>query len=347
MEVQPGEGAAARALRAPSRAAQAPPRSDYERRNGLASQSDVDGSLRQPGADTSLRRSPGRLRAAVATARPRQWLKNALVIAAPGAAGALGRDDVPLRVGLAFIAFCLLASGIYAINDVRDVEEDRRHPTKRHRPVAAGELPERQALFLGAALMVLGLALCAAITPLLALVGAGYLALTLTYTLIWRHVPLLDVSAIAGGFVLRAVAGGVAAPVELSKWFLLVISFAAVLVAAGKRWAELRRTALAGGEHRRVLHRYTEGRLAALLVASAVGALFTYCMWAFALPTFDGFPWRPLTILPFAACLLRYGTLVRAGESEAPDELIFADKPLLLAALAWLILFALGVHAGS
>jgi decaprenyl-phosphate phosphoribosyltransferase len=310
-------------------------------------QPDADGEKRHREADRSLGPERGRLRAAVTTARPRQWLKNALVIAAPGAAGALGRDHVPLRVGLAFVAFCLLASGIYAINDVRDAEEDRRHPTKRRRPIAAGELPERQALILGAALMVVGLALCAAIRPLLALVGAGYLGLTLTYTLIWRHVPLLDVSAIAGGFVLRAIAGGVAAPVELSKWFLLVISFAAVLVAAGKRWAELRRTVLAGGEHRRVLHRYTEGRLTALLVLSALGALFTYCMWAFALPTFDGFPWRPLTILPFAACLVRYGTLVRAGESEAPDELIFADKPLLFAALAWLIVFALGVHAGT
>ncbi len=114
-----------------------------------------------------LRPRRGRLHAVVATVRPRQWTKNLLVIAAAGAAGALGHDDVPLRVGLAFLAFCFLASGIYAVNDVRDAEEDRLHPRKRERPVAAGELAPAAALRLGAALMVAGLALCVAIRPLL------------------------------------------------------------------------------------------------------------------------------------------------------------------------------------
>ena len=130
----------------------------------------------------AARPARGRLHAAIVTARPRQWIKNALVIAAAGAAGALGDDDVPVRVGLAFLAFCLLASGLYAINDVRDAEEDRRHPRKRLRPVAAGELDARSALALGAGLMLAGLALCAAVRPLLLLVGVGYLALTLSYT---------------------------------------------------------------------------------------------------------------------------------------------------------------------
>lgn len=150
------------------------------------------------------------------TLRPRQWIKNALVVAAAGAAGALGHDDVPVRVGLACIAFCLLASGIYAVNDVRDVHEDRWHPRKRDRPVAAGELDPRAALVLGAVTMLAGLALCVFVRPLLAVVGAGYLALTLSYTLIWRHILILDVVVIAGGLVLRAVADGVAAPVTLS-----------------------------------------------------------------------------------------------------------------------------------
>lgn len=184
----------------------------------------------------------GPVLAAVVTMRPKQWLKNVLVIAAAGAAGALGSDDVPGRVLVAFFAFCLLASGIYAINDVRDRHEDRLHPRKRFRPVAAGELTPAAARVLGIVLMVTGLGLCAFISPLLALVGAGYLALTLSYTLIWRHLLLLDIIAIGGGFVLRAVAGGAAAPVALSRWFLLVITCAAVFIAAGKRYAELRRT---------------------------------------------------------------------------------------------------------
>jgi decaprenyl-phosphate phosphoribosyltransferase len=290
--------------------------------------------------------------AALETIRPRQWIKNALVIAAAGAAGALGHDDVPGRVLIAFMAFCLLASGIYAINDVRDAEEDRFHPRKRHRPVAAGDLRARDALALGGSLMLVGVALCVVISPLLALVGAGYVALTLSYTLLWRHVAVLDLFAIAGGFVLRAVAGGVAAPVALSRWFLLVITFAAVFVAAGKRWAELQRTAAAGGPAahaggRRVLRLYSARGLAVLMSSSALLALFAYCVWAFELPTAGGFPWRPLTILPFVACLLRYQLLVLRGAGEAPDELVFADRWLAVAGLTWLTVFALGVHAAS
>jgi decaprenyl-phosphate phosphoribosyltransferase len=285
--------------------------------------------------------------------RPKQWLKNTLVIAAAGAAGALGHDDVPGRVAVAFFAFCLLASGIYAINDVRDRHEDRLHPQKRYRPVAAGELSPSAARLLGTVLMLTGLGLCAFISPLLALVGAGYVALTLSYTLVWRHLLLLDIIAIGGGFVLRAVAGGVAAPVALSRWFLLVITCAAVFMAAGKRYAELRRTdseATAGDKsvpRRKVLEGYSELRLRVILAVSAAAALFAYSVWAFQLPIIDGVPWRLLTIAPFAFCLLRYGRLVLAGHGEAPEDLLFRDRVLQLAGFAWLVLFALGVHAAS
>jgi decaprenyl-phosphate phosphoribosyltransferase len=293
------------------------------------------------------RRPYGRMMAMVITARPQQWVKNVLVIAAAGAAGALGDDDVPARITLAFMAFCLLASGIYAINDVRDAAEDRHHPQKRDRPVAAGDLTPREALTLGAVLLTCGLALCAAIRPLLLLVGAAYVVLTVSYTLVWRQFPLLDVAAIAGGFVLRAVAGGVAAPVTLSRWFLVVVTCTAVLVAAGKRRAELRRTAVDYTNRRRVLERYGSMRLRLLMLVSAACSLFAYCVWAFQLPLVDDVPWRPLTIAPFALCLLRYGTLVRAGQGEAPERLLFADRQLAIAGSAWFVLFALGVDAAT
>lgn len=297
------------------------------------------------GLDTRSRRRP--LQAALATLRPKQWIKNALVVAAAGAAGALGRDDVPLRVAIACIGFCMLASGIYAVNDVRDRDEDRRHPRKRHRPVAAGELEPLAALILGAGLVIAGLALCAAVSPLLLLVGGGYVALTLTYTMVWRLVPILDIGAIAGGFVLRAVAGGVAAPVTLSRWFLVVVTFAALLVAAGKRLAELGRAQADHEVKRKVLRFYTTARLRLLLIGSGACALFAYCVWAFSLPTVDGVPWRPLTILPFAVCLARYAQLVQRGDGEAPEELLLRDRPLQLAGVAWLIVFVLGLRALS
>jgi hypothetical protein len=147
--------------------------------------------------------------------------------------------------------------------------------------------------------------------------------------------------------VLRAVAGGVAAPVTLSRWFLVVVTCTAVLVAAGKRQAELRRTAIDGTGRRRVLELYGNARLRMLMLSSAACSLFAYCVWAFQLPIVDGVPWRPLTIVPFAACLLRYGRLVRAGEGEAPERLLFSDPQLVIAGAAWLVLFALGVHAAS
>lgn len=294
-------------------------------------------------------RRRGPVLAALAALRPQQWIKNLLVIAAAGAAGALGHDDVPVRVSLAFVAFCMLASGIYAINDVRDAAEDRLHPRKRFRPVAAGELAPRAAVAIGVALMIGGVVLCAAIRPLLAVVGVGYVALTLSYTLVWRHLLLLDIIAIAGGFVLRAVAGGVASPVALSRWFVLVVTAAAVFVAAGKRHGELRRTiaanAIAG--RRRVLEGYTELRLALILAASGAVAVIAYAVWAFKLPAVHGVPWRPLTIIPFAACMVRYGVLVAGGRGESPEELLLRDRLLQLAGFAWLVLFALGVHAAS
>lgn len=287
-------------------------------------------------------------RAVLVTLRPKQWIKNALVVAAAGAAGALGRDDVPIRVGLACLAFCLLASGIYAINDVRDAAEDRRHPRKRHRPVAAGELDPRLATGLGTILVVAGLLLSALVRAPLGAVALGYVVLNASYTVALRRVPILDIAAIAGGFVLRALAGGVAAPVALSRWFVLVVTSAAVLVAAGKRQAELRRTESEGrGGARPALAHYGAGLLRQIIAGSAAVAVLSYCVWAFALPDADGIPWRPLTIVPFAACVLRYIALLRSGRGEAPEELLLTDRWLALAGVGWLILFALGVHAAG
>ncbi|MBV8430081.1 MAG: hypothetical protein JO244_02890, partial [Solirubrobacterales bacterium] len=129
----------------------------------------------------------------------------------------------------------------------------------------------------------------------------------------------------------------------------LVVSAAAVFVAAGKRHAELRRTTLGtvAAGRRRVLEGYTEARLNVILVASAAAAVFAYAVWAFELPTVDGVPWRPLTILPFAVCIARYGSLIKAGRGEAPEDVLLHDRVLQVAGALWLVLFALGVHAAD
>jgi decaprenyl-phosphate phosphoribosyltransferase len=269
------------------------------------------------------------------------------VVAAPAAAGVLVADDVPLRVALAFVAFCLLSGATYIVNDVRDAPEDRHHPRKRHRPVAAGELGPRAALGAAAALMVAGLVVCLIARPLLAVVGAAYLAVSLSYTLLWRQIALADVGAIAAGFVLRAIAGGVAAPVVLSRSFLFVVTFGAVFVAAGKRHAEIGEPHAPGTARRPVLGVYTAGRLRAVMAASSAVAFAAYCIWALGHPPVPGIPWRELTVVPFAACLVRYGFQLRRGGGGAPELILLEDRLLQLLALVWSVVFALSVHGAG
>ncbi|HXA54814.1 MAG TPA: decaprenyl-phosphate phosphoribosyltransferase, partial [Solirubrobacteraceae bacterium] len=175
------------------------------------------------------------LAALVRACRPRQWVKNVLVLAAPAAAGILARPDVAGQVAAAFVCFCALSSATYLLNDVHDRDEDRHDPARRGRPIAAGELPVRVALAAALGLALAGIALAAAVRPALAAVGVGYLALTAAYTLWWRRVAVADIAAVAGGFVLRALAGAAATSVPLSRWFMLVTSFGALFLVAGKR----------------------------------------------------------------------------------------------------------------
>jgi decaprenyl-phosphate phosphoribosyltransferase len=178
------------------------------------------------------------VQALLGVCRPRQWGKNLLVLAAPGAAGVLFDPEIPGRVALAFVAFCLLSSCTYLLNDVHDRAEDGRHPEKRKRAIAAGDvsvaLATRTALLLAAC----GLGIAAAVSPALAGMGAGYLLLSGSYTLWWRGLAVADIAAVAGGFVLRAIAG-VAAGVPVSRWFVIVTTFGALFLVAGKRYAEL------------------------------------------------------------------------------------------------------------
>lgn len=287
----------------------------------------------------------GRIRGIAALGRPRQWMKNLLVVAAAGAAGALGRDDVLGRVLAAGAAFCLISAGIYALNDVRDHREDRGHPRKRLRPVAAREISPPAATTVGLLWLSAGLAVCVAISPWLLAAGAGYVLLTVSYTMIWRGLPVIELVALAGGFVLRALAGGAAGPTPLSLWFLLVVSFAAVFAATGKRLGELVRAMAFGESMRRVLHRYSPRGLRAVLLLSGLGAVCAYAAWVLSGPSPGDLPWRALTFLPFAASLARYGSLAARGAAETPEQVVFTDRLLAISVAFWIVLFGLSVNA--
>jgi decaprenyl-phosphate phosphoribosyltransferase len=268
-------------------------------------------------------------------------VKNVLVAFAPAAAGVLTRPRIALDVALAFVAFCLLSSATYLVNDVRDRAEDRHHPRKRHRPVAAGELAPRGALRIAGLLALAGIGVCVVVSPALAAVGACYLTLTTTYSFCWRHVVIADIVAVAGGFLLRATAGGVAADVRLSRAFLVVTSACALFMVAGKRYAELGERA---GAHvkRASLRRHSRVVLRWLLAGSAVIGLVAYVRWAFSRHELG--PWFELSILPFALWLARYGTMLLRGGGEAPEELILRDPALLALAGVWGVLFIAGVY---
>jgi decaprenyl-phosphate phosphoribosyltransferase len=279
----------------------------------------------------------------LAACRPRQWSKNVLLLAAPAAGGVIAVTSVDIRLVGAIVAFCLLSSATYLLNDVRDLDQDRLHPRKRLRPIASGELSPRSALVIAALLGLGGLAIAAAVRPELVIVGCGYLALTASYSLWWRRVFLLDILAVAGCFVVRAAAGGVAADVPLSRWFLVVTSLCAIFVVAGKRRAELADSERTGVT-RATLRRYSGSLLRTLLGAAAGGAVIAYAIWAFRRP--ENGPWYELGIVPFVASLCRYGVLLARGAGEAPEELILHDRVLLALGSVWTVLFFCGIYVG-
>ena len=175
----------------------------------------------------------------------------------------------------------------------------------------------------------------------------GYVALTTTYSAVLKHVVILDVVALASGFVLRAVAGAVATDVPISNWFFIVTSFGSLFMAVGKRHAEVVTMGAEAGSHRRVLDGYTPDFLAYLRSVSSGVVLVAYCLWAFERADIAdvAVPWYQISIVPFTTAVLRYAQLLEAGEGGAPEDLVLRDRMLLLAGAAWAVVFGLGVLA--
>jgi decaprenyl-phosphate phosphoribosyltransferase len=282
--------------------------------------------------------------ATVRAVRPRQWLKNLLVLAAPLAAGKLFEPAILRGAALAFVAFCLVSASVYLVNDVRDVEEDRLHPTKRFRPIAAGELKPATALALATVLGACGLALGFLVSAPLGITMLVYVSLQLLYSAYLKHLPVVDLAMVASAFLLRAIAGGVATGIPLSQWFLLVAAFGSFFMVAGKRYSEMKAL---GGEAgtRRSLTRYSESYLRFAWMLAAVMVLISYSLWAFenggngAL----GIPWTAISIAPFTLGLLQYALEVDAGTAGEPEEVVLHDHVLQGLGLVWLVVISIAV----
>ena len=301
------------------------------------------------------------IRALIKEARPKQWVKNVLVFAAPGAAGVLTHGHSLLRSITIFVAFCMASAGTYYWNDILDVEADRVHVTKRFRPIASGTLPLGVARVVGTILLVGGPALAFATRWQAGLACVVYVVLTTSYSKVWKHIAVLDLIAVAAGFVVRAVAGAAATNVPMSSWFVLCTSFGSLFIVTGKRYAELRELGDGPTTARATLEDYSLGFLRIVLSVSCCATLVAYCVWAFegkveqakvgtglalanTVAHSNALVFYQLSIVPMLTALLRYLLILEQGHGAAPEEIFAADRTLQVLGLVWVAVFATGVY---
>lgn len=275
--------------------------------------------------------------------RPRQWVKNVLVLAAPVAAGRLFEASVLVPTLWAFVAFCLVSASIYLINDIRDVESDRQHPTKQFRPIAAGELAPSVAWGLAGVTLVAAVAIAFWTATMLGAVIVLYWALQVGYSFFWKNQPIIDLAMVAAGFLLRAVAGGAASGIVLSQWFLLVASFGSLFMVAGKRYSELVELGDAAGT-RSSLARYTDTYLREVWSLAAAVMILSYSLWAFDQKgVLWGVPWAAVSIAPFTLAVLRYAFQIDKGVAGEPEDVALGDHMLQAFAVLWAVPLAIAV----
>lgn len=276
--------------------------------------------------------------------RPRQWVKNVLVFlpfvfainiawfpADPASVPELG-----LRVMAVFVSFCVLSSGVYLFNDLMDREADRVHPIKRHRPIASGRISVPLAVGSMAALLLMGLGGMWLLSPLLGVISLLYLAINLGYSLGIKQIVLMDVIAVASGYVIRAVAGAVVIGVAPSPWLYATTAAGALFIVLGRRFAEVRLAGDNAAAQRSVLKDYAEPFISQLLIISATAALLSYTLYTVEAENLPDNNTMLLTI-PFVAFgLFRYLFLLNTSrDAESPEQLISRDLPLVLSILCW------------
>ncbi len=282
--------------------------------------------------------------------RPRQWTKNLIVFAAPLFAFKFTIESLSGSI-LAFVLFCFASSSFYLINDILDVESDRRHPVKCKRPIAAGLVPVPAAIAIAVTLLTTALIIGWWKTSILGAAILGYALLQVAYNLQLKHKVIVDVVAISTGFILRACGGAAATGVVLSPWFVICTAMLALFLGVEKRKAELRLSKIKGSKSRQVLERYSLPLLDRMENVATNGTILTYALWSSG-PTVNGAStaWMILT-LPFVMYgVFRYQLLSdpqeiarrssgieEGGKTERPEEVLLGDKPLLSNLVSWLV----------
>ena len=281
------------------------------------------------------------------TARPKQWIKNVLVVAAPAAAGQLFSRHALGQLALVFALFTACAAAVYLINDARDAEADRAHPTKRHRPVAAGRVPVPVAYAVGGSLAALAPAAAAWLTtPAVAALLTAYLGMQLAYCVSLKHVLVVDLVVVTTGFLMRAVIGGLALGIPLSRWFLITTGFGALFMVSAQRYSEAVQMAGKAGATRALLTEYTTVYLRFVWQLAAGVSVLGYCLWALeegGVPSAGVLPWRQLSMIAFILAVLRYAVFADRGTAGEPEDVVLHDRALALIGLVWLAMYGLAV----
>ncbi|MGI9576862.1 MAG: decaprenyl-phosphate phosphoribosyltransferase [Microthrixaceae bacterium] len=303
--------------------------------------------------------SPSLLRGLVREARPKQWAKNVLVFVAPAAAGVLNPFDgmYAIRITLiAFVAFCMVSSATYMVNDILDVESDRAHPKKKFRPIAAGTVPMPAAIAAASVLFVAGVLLALfnrgfGVSPNWALGGvvAGYAVLTTLYSFWLKQIAVIDLVVLSAGFILRLLGGAYAAGVDVSDWFLVISLFGSLFIAAAKRHAESVELGEQASLLRPTLGEYSIEYLGFARTVAAAGTVISYCLWAVEAGSEGATasvatPWAQLSIVPFLIAILRYALLVDQGKGSAPEDVILHDRQMQIMGLLLVVCIGIGVY---
>jgi 4-hydroxybenzoate polyprenyltransferase len=278
------------------------------------------------------------VRGLIRTMRPTQWSKNGFAFAGILFDKQLTDPEPFARVMTTFILLCLVASSIYIINDLVDIDRDRLHPKKRYRPLPSGQLPIRWAVVIAITFPVVALAVSLFLSTALTAVLAGYLVLHIAYSFWLKNVVIIDVFAIAAGFILRLVAGIVVIDVaNFSPWLYICAGLLALFLAIGKRRQELILMAADAVDYRAAYKDYNMPLLDDMLRMVTTGSVLTYMLYTIEAPTIRSNGYRMMLTIPFVVYgVFRYLYLIHVrGKGSAPDELLFEDWPLLGAVVLW------------
>ncbi|CAA9515232.1 MAG: 4-hydroxybenzoate octaprenyltransferase [uncultured Rubrobacteraceae bacterium] len=277
-------------------------------------------------------------------ARPKQWTKNGFVLAGVLFAEKIGSPSHVFDALLTFLAFCLLSGAVYAFNDVLDVEEDRKHPLKRFRPVASGEVPVSAAVVYSVALVAAGLALCFYVNVGVVAAGLAYLALQAVYTPFLKHMAILDVMSISAGFVIRALAGVAAVNSPISPWLIVCTGLLTLFLGFSKRRHELATLGDGAVVHRKNLREYSVPLLDEMMNIMISATIIAYTLYTFTVYERQDEIFMMASI-PFVVYgVFRYMLLVHRDGGGNPDTLVLADRPLQISLLLWLVVVGVTIY---